>query len=198
MKHFLFLLFVFVVQGVSSQENNSVRFGIKAGANFSHINFSKGSSPQQSPIPTTWEPGMVAGVVVVIPLAYNFYFQPEYLFSQMGGKFENEDRQLAINYASLPVLLKWEFLDKFSLFMGPQFDLLINAKERIGNNEYDLNHDIEHRSIFITVGLEYYFTNNMGMGIKYMHGFNHIDIVRENGNQEFKYEGLQFSLQYLF
>ncbi len=198
MKFLLFFVFVFFVQEVTSQENKSVRFGIKAGANFSHINFSKGSLPPEPPIHTNWQPGIVAGFVVIIPLKHNFYFQPEYLFSQMGGNIENENRQFAINYASLPVLLKWEFLNKFSLLAGPQFDLLINAKETAGDNEISLDHDIEHRSIFITVGLGYSFTNNLGIGINYMQGFNHVDIVRENGNQEFKYEALQFSLSYLF
>ncbi len=198
MKFFLFFILVIIGPIAISQENRPVRFGIKAGANFSHINFSKGSLPPETPIPTNWQPGIVTGVVVIIPLRQNFYFQPEYLFSQMGGKIKNEDRQFAINYASLPVLLRWEFLNKFSGQVGPQFDLLINAKEKSGNNESSMDDDIEHRSIFFNFGLEYSFTSNLGMSINYLHGLNHVDIVRENGNQEYKYEVIQFSLLYLF
>src|SRR5690606_8483714 len=197
MKYYLFLIFVLIVQVVISQENKPVRFAIKAGANFSHINFSKGSLPPETPIPTNWQPGIVSGVVVIIPLIQNFYFQPEYLFSQMGGKIENENRQFIINYVSLPVLLKWEFLNNLSFLAGPQFDILINSKEKYENVEISLDDDIEHRSIFLTVGLEYSFSSKLRIGINYLHGLNHVDIVRENENQEFKYEGLQFSFLYL-
>src|SRR5690606_23169412 len=136
--------------------------------------------------------------VLIVPLKNNFYFQPEYLYSQMGGKFDNENREFAIHYASLPVLLKWKFLDKFSLVAGPQFDLLINAKEKSGDIRSSLDSNIEHRSILITGGMEYYFNHNLFLGLKYMQGLNHIDIQDEGNNIEFKYDAVQFALSYLF
>jgi len=198
MKFLLFFLFLFFLQGVTSQENNSVRFGLKAGSNFSHINFSKGSPPPETPILTNWQPGIVAGFLVVIPLIDQLYFQPEYLFHQMGGKIEDENRQYSINYLSLPVLIQWQFLNRFSFLAGPQFDLLINARDKTGNNTVSIEKDIEHRSIAFTAGLQYTFTDNMIVGIRYMHGFNHIGIVRDTGYEEFKYESMQFSFSYLF
>lgn len=198
MKFLLILLLFFVVQGVCSQENNSVRYGIKAGANFSHINFSKSSSPPDHAISTNWQPGIVAGFVVVVPVFNDIFFQPEYLFSQMGGKFEEENKQYQINYLSLPAFLRWNFYEGFSLLIGPQFDLLINSKEKAENIETSLDDNIEHRSIFITGGLEYFFTNNLILGMKYMHGLNPVDIQRDNDNQEFKYQGFQFFFTYLF
>ena len=199
-KFFLILLLVLVVKDVVAQPFNPqpVRFGLRAGANFSHIDFSRGSLKPPISINTNWQPGIVSGFVVVLPIVKNFYFQPEYLFSQMGGKIENENSQYLINYISLPVLFKRQFLNRFYFLVGPQFDLLINASEKTENNTVSIEKDIEQRSLILTGGLEFFFTNNAAVAIRYMHGINHIGLSRETGEQDFKYEGLQFSILYLF
>jgi hypothetical protein len=198
--HFIFLIILlgFNPQCFSQKDNQNVRFGIRAGVNLSHLNFSKGSSPPENPVITNWQPGIMIGLVVVVPIIENIYFQPEYLFSQMGGKMEEEDKVYQINYLSLPAFFRWKFFDEFSLLAGPQFDLLINAKEKSGNIESSIENEIEHRSIFFSGGLEYSFTHNLVLGMKYMHGLNHVDIEFDRGNEEFKYEGFQFSVSYLF
>ncbi|UJH91729.1 PorT family protein [Antarcticibacterium sp. 1MA-6-2] len=107
-------------------------------------------------------------------------------------------KQYKMYYVSLPVLVNWQMLNNFSLLAGPQFDLLINGDDKTDNNTASLEREIEHRSIFFIGGLEYAITENLVSGVRYMHGFNHIGINRETGYEEFKYDGVQISLSYLF
>ncbi|UJH91730.1 PorT family protein [Antarcticibacterium sp. 1MA-6-2] len=55
------------------------------------MNFSKGSPPPESAVNTNWQPGITAGFLMLVPLTGNFSVQPEYLFSQMGGKVADEN-----------------------------------------------------------------------------------------------------------
>lgn len=199
-KYIFFILLIFVLNDIVAQPiyHQSARFGIRAGANFSHMDFSKGSLPLDIPTKTNWQTGILTGVVVWVPLGKNFFFQPEYLFSQMGGNIETEKRLYVINYMSLPIFLNWQLGNRFSILMGPQFDLLINAKQKTENNSASIEKDIEHRSLILTGGLEFFFTNNAAVAIRYMHGINHIGLSRETGEQDFKYESFQVSLSFLF
>jgi len=178
-------------------QNEPVRFGVKAGLNFSHMNFSKGSPPPEIPISTNWQPGILIGVAVIIPVLENFYFQPEYLFTQMGGKVEEENLQYKINYISLPVILKYRVFNRLSLLGGPQFDLLINGNEEMGGNNSSIEHSIEHRSIGIMGGVEVSLFPKLSVGCRYIHGFNHIGLSRQSNVQEFKFQSFQISATYL-
>lgn len=201
MKHFITAIFlVFAFQTALSQNYfpDSVRFGVKAGVNFSHINFSKGSPPPEVPIETNWHPGVNFGFLMIVPFAENFFIQPEYMFSQMGGEIEDVDTKYRFNYFSLPVLLRWEIGRKFAVLAGPQFDLLINGKKETGGDSSDATHDIEHRSIGAAVGLEYSFVDNFAIGARYVHGLNHIGLRHEDNLQEFKYEMAQLYVNYKF
>src|SRR6476659_10956334 len=72
------------------------RFGFRAGVNFSHMNFAKGVPPV--PIETSWHTGINFGFVMVVPIAENLYFQPEYAYSQMGGEVKSADTVYKLNY----------------------------------------------------------------------------------------------------
>lgn len=156
----LYLLSLFFFQNVLSQDNT--RFGVRAGLNFSHMDFSEGSPPPEIPIETNWEPGLVAGFVVVIPVYRNFYFQPEYLFSQMGGELKKLEKKYSFNYLSLPVLLRWEY-KSFYLTGGPQFELVINSREKLQNSHSKDDSIIEQRHIGITGGIGYNFFSTFGV-----------------------------------
>lgn len=199
-KFFLFIWFVLFINITNAQtlDGNSVKFGIRGGVNLSHINFARGAGSPVDPINTNWQPGIIAGGLILVPVYGNLYFQPEYLFSQIGGKIENENRQYYINYVSLPVLLNWHLLDKFSLLAGPQFDLLINGRDKTPGYNRSIEREIEHRHLGITGGLEYFFTGNAVLDIRFIYGINNIGIDREAGYQEFQTEILQFSFIYLF
>lgn len=166
------------------------RFGIRAGVNVSHINFSKGEPP--SDITTSWDPGFVAGFVLHVPITSKLSIQPEYLFSQMNSSLEEEDVSLKLNYLSLPVFLKFQLTDKIGVIAGPQFDLLISASGDFEGDK-DLTHDMEERSIAATFGVEFAFLKAVSISARYMHGLNHIGFNQRSDVQEFKFEMIQLT-----
>lgn len=194
MKHFYLILLLFFstifVFGQTSDNPNFNRFGVRAGANFTHINFSKGEPPSDTK--TTWEPGFVAGVYVAVPISNKLTIQPEYLFSQMNSAVKENDVLIKLNYLSLPVFLKYQLTKKFALMAGPQFDLLISADGDFGTSK-NLTHDVEERSIGATVGLEIALYKTFSINGRYTQGINHIGIKQGGVVQEFKFEMLQIS-----
>lgn len=201
---FLLLLFLFIPLSFSQEEdintNNNVRFGIRAGINYSRLNFSLASIPMENPPETSWQVGAVGGFYMVVPLYKNLYIQPEYLYSRAGGKAEVDYIEYDLSYLSLPVYLRWELTNRFSLIAGPQFDILINSHIEEGNsNSAEITHFTEARSIGYSGGAEIGISNSLGISLRYFHGAHDIWIpVSENERQEFKHQRFQLSLFYLF
>ena len=148
MKNYIFLLILFlgyIPHCYSQQENNKVRFGLRAGMNLSHLNFSRVSLPSEKPLEMSWQAGGAGGLFMIVPLHESFFIQPEYLFSQTGGKAESSNLHYNLNYLSLPVFLRWEMRNRFSFILGPQFDLLINADQK--NQTSEITAHTESRKI---------------------------------------------------
>lgn len=195
LKNFLLLIIsIFILQTTLAQNHGNPelkRFGIRIGANFSHMDFSKGVPP--SPTIVSWGAGINLGFVMLVPISKKLSFQPEYLFSQMKGKVKNSDTAYKLNYISLPLFLKFELHDKIFLLAGPQFDILINARRTVGGNFSKITHDTEERSIGTTAGIEFFVSKSLSVTARYMQGFNHIGIGQRSNVQEYKFELLQLS-----
>lgn len=186
--------FMFTVAFTQSSTDPSFkRFGFRSGANYSHINFAKGVPPPVVPIDTKWVAGINIGFFMVVPITDKLFFQSEYAFAQMGGEEKTSGTVYKMNYLSLPLFIKYQLQEKFSVMAGPQFDLLVKAKETTGGSTTDITHDTEERSIGITGGIEYRITNAVSVCARYMHGFNHIGLGQRSNIQEFKYEMMQLT-----
>lgn len=179
-------------------KNNPVKFGVRAGVNFSHINFSRGEVSAGSPGETNFFPGATAGFLMIVPIYNSIYIQPEYSYTGAGGEIKNSGIKLNFHYLTLPVLLRWELTKNFAILGGPQFELLINASEKTDGNSQDIIHQTEERSIGFAIGTEYQIYKSVGVGLRYIHGFNNIGINRNSGEQEFKFENFQLVIFYLF
>lgn len=207
MKQVLLLLAVLCspVSKLKAQESmkllsqiDKVRFGAKIGLNFSNTNFNRGVPAPPVAVDTKWKPGIAAGFLLQVPLSKLFSLQQEYLFSQMGGEIKDSGTEYKFSYLSLPLLLKYGFLSRFSLFAGPQFDLLIQAKQQINGASLDITHDTEERSIGAVAGAEYYVLKNVSLTGRYMHGLNHIGIGQRSDITEFMYESVQIAAEVKF
>ncbi|MBC7888141.1 MAG: PorT family protein [Ferruginibacter sp.] len=192
---FIILTF-FILQAASAQDKNKPafkRFGFRAGANYSHINFAKGNPPPTFPIETSWGTGINVGFLISVPVTGRLSIQPEYLFSQMNGEIKSSETVYHFNYLSMPVFFKYQVHKKFSVLAGPQFDILISAKKKVKGSSTNITHDTEERSLAATAGIEYQITDCFSLFARYMHGFNHIGIGQRSDIQEFKYEMAQLT-----
>jgi hypothetical protein len=177
----------------SFDEPKFKRFGFKAGVNVSHMNFSRGHNSPALNIVTTWGKEINIGFIVLVPLTDKLFFQPEYSYAQMGGEIKAAKTIYKLNYLSMPLLLKYQLVEHFSLLAGPQFDILLNAKKTIDGNAADITHDTEERSIGVAAGVEYEISNSFTIDARYMQGLNHIGIGQRSDIQEFKYELAQLT-----
>lgn len=175
-------------------EKPKVRFGARLGINVTNTNFNQGFPRPVEPVDTEWKAGAVGGVFWQIPLSKRLSFQQEYLFSQMGGAVKSTGTTYQMRYLSLPVLLQYKLIPKLALVAGPQFDLLLQAKQRVKGATTTITHDTEERSIGATAGLEFYFTHRLSLDARYMQGMNHIGIGQRSSVQEFKHQMVQVAV----
>ena len=112
----------------------SIRFGIKAGANFANQN--------GDDVPDVSKEGITsyhAGLVSEIKLMDRFAIQPELLYSTQGAsyKYAGEEFKNELGYLSIPVLAKIYLSESLSLELGPQASFLL--KDRKNFNPGDAN-----------------------------------------------------------
>ncbi len=181
-----------------SYQQPAVKFGLKAGLNYSNMNFNKGFPAPEVPIKSSWKPGFVFGVLMEVPLYENFYIQPEYLFSQLEGGNTQSGVNYSMSYLSLPVLFKYKITSALALLAGPQFDLLIKAEQQGGSGDSNITHDTEERSIAAAAAIELNVFESLGFTAGFMHGFNHIGIGQRSAVKEFKYESATITATYKF
>ena len=170
-----------------------VSFGFKAGANFTNMNFNKGFPAPSQPVDPSWNTGLVAGLFMEVPVIGQFYVQPEYLYAETGGADNVAGNTFKMSYLSLPLLFKYKPIKRLALMAGPQFDLLIKAKQSSGTESFDSTHDTEERSIAAVAGIEFNILEYLSLNARYMQGFNHIGIGQRSSVKEFKYEMAQLS-----
>lgn len=124
----------------SAQYNPFFRFGLKGGVNLSNISgndlkLGSGGSPFNLQDNENRSTGFVGGIYMRFGRA--FYIQPEFLFSQKGGRFNvykdgltNEQGKLDVRFSNfdVPVLLGFRMLRFLRINAGPVASL------RMANN----------------------------------------------------------------
>lgn len=180
------------------------QFGIKAGMNVSSLSTEETLSDQSSKI------GFNAGVFMNAPIAENFSIQPELLFSQYGQKAVYESGGIKrtytddLSYITLPVMFQYNATPEFYLEAGPEFGLLVSAKNKgeatssLGTVNYDndIKENLNGFNMGVGLGAGYYFTPNVGINARYIAGFT--DIAKENAGDAIKNNVFQVGLNYKF
>ena len=208
-KILFFVAALFIVNGAFSQD---VKFGIKAGANFSSL--SPFEASDMGIILKIYDKdgmsfGYHGGVFANISFGDLLGFQPEFLFSMQGGKmkmgkffneFDDDDYNYGsikfsyqFGYISLPLLLEIKPVDKLGILVGPQigYNIISSAtaeyegqKGTISGSEFDedIYMGMQKFDAGIAMGLQYSTTKNLHIGARYYLGL--IDGYNES------YEGL--------
>ncbi|TDN38508.1 hypothetical protein E4631_17340 [Hymenobacter sp. UV11] len=175
----------------------AVSWGGRGGLNYSNTDFNAGSPPPPAPIATTWQPGFLAGFWVSIALPHRLLVRQEYVFEQLSGELAGGPHY-TLRYLSLPLLLGYHWGPKVELLLGPRFDLLIQAQQKVGGQTTDITHDTEERSVGATAGLDVALGRHLGLGVRYLQGFNHIGIGQRSAVQEFKFQSVQLAANVRF
>lgn len=107
----------------------SIRFGIKGGANFANQNGDTPPAFESTESITSYH----AGLVSEIKLLDNFAIQPELLYSTQGASYKNaaEEFKNELGYLSIPVLAKIYLSKSLSLELGPQASFLLSERKNV-------------------------------------------------------------------
>ena len=189
------------------------QFGIKGGMNVSSLSEDSELSDQGSKI------GFNAGVFMNAPIAENFSIQPELIYNNLGSKvylsevdvngttYRNEYAR-HLDYITVPVMFQYNATPNFYLEAGPEFGLLVSAKDKLKSTENgttqnvstnDLNTDDFNKFNFgVGLGAGYYFTPNIGLTARYVAGFTDIAKDRADNSDAVKNNVFQVGLAYKF
>jgi opacity protein-like surface antigen len=186
----LFVIAMLAMVATTSVQAQFLRFGIKAGPNFS--SFSGGVDNIDYKSRTSFH----AGAVVQLKLLENFALQPEVLYSSQGADVDGVG-DFNLDYISVPILAKFYILsDRLSLEAGPQFSFLVNDTKEVFHevvNDDDAKSDTKSFDFAVAGGLELNITKNFFAQARYSIGLT--DAAKD---AEVKNAVFQVSVGYMF
>lgn len=181
-----------------TDQHSMQRFGVKVGMNYSCMNFNEGVPKPASHVANTWMTGVTVGFMMEVPLINNFSLTPEYAYSLRRGKDERSNISYSLDYLSMPVLLKYAITPGIAVKAGPQFDLLIHAKQSNSTGDLNITHDTEERNIGAAACVEVRLVKSIYLEARYLHGLSHVGIGQRSNTTEFKYRLVQLDAAFKF
>ena len=189
------LALVFLTIVSSAQSLIPIKYGIKAGLNFSSLNISSIEGVQ--PTDNSSQMGIAAGFIVHIPLSDEWFINPEVLYSQKGASFNyafthdyeinqrdeyKTNNQVTLSYVELNPTISYKATDKLALNFGPSVSFLIGVDTTIQalplmqtTNTTNILTDglVETASLDVglNLGISYFFTEHFFVDSRVYTGF---------------------------
>ena len=148
-----------VAQDSETDFREEVRFGVKAGLNFSNVYDSRGEEFRAD-----GKVGFAGGAFLAIPIGRYLGVQPEVLLSQKGfkgnGTFLGSDYSFTrtTTYVDIPLQIAFKPSEFVTIVAGPQYSYLIRQKDDFesgfidSSHEEDFDNDNIRKNIFGVVG----------------------------------------------
>jgi len=161
------MLVVICSAGVSAQ---GLDLGIKAGVNIANEKYSGDYDIDTKSIVL-----FHGGVFVTWMFSENLGLQPEVLFSMQGSQEDGYDYKVITNYINIPVLVRYNITDMFSVHAGPQFGILMSAEGESGSYKQDMKEYYKPTDIGVAIGAEADdLPLNLGVGVRYILGLTNV------------------------
>jgi hypothetical protein len=154
-KYVLVLSSTFILSAVTVAQkkatSDGVTFGVRAGFDLTNLN---GKEDDGDKLSNKLQPGFNIGVNAEIPIADEFYIQPNILFSKKGAKNETTilgqtiTTKTSLSYLSVPIhfLYKGGLGDQQVLLgFGPYVAFGVGGKVKISNNNSSTTLDVKYK-----------------------------------------------------
>lgn len=193
----------FLATKVNAQQQNTIRFGVKAGLNLAEWQGETVNSAQDlfnmtdGALSRKMREGFHVGGYLSIPVAPGFEIEPGLQYSQKGtrltGKlpikeveFLNANLTLTnkAEYLDMPILAKVYVGEGFHIFGGPQVSYLLSNRlhaeagalgYKAFNREWDMKDGFREVDLGLTGGLGYRFQSGFNISAGYDYGLNTVD-----------------------
>jgi len=183
----LIAFFSLFAVGVYAQ---GVSGGVKLGLNLANQTIS-GNGFTASP---SFRPAIHAGGYITLMLTENFGVQPEILYSGQG--YKQNGYAFKANYVTVPVLVRYNFTDLFSIHAGPQIGILASAKADFGQGDEDVKDQLKGTDIGIAAGLGIDLPMGLNFGFRFVKGMSNILDDADGSDYKQKNYNLQLSVGY--
>lgn len=212
----LFIFAAVTVISFSAAQSQELRLGAKAGVNFASIG---GDGSDDFDGRTSFH----LGALVEIPISDKFSVQPEILYSSQGVQADESDTFMGqtisyeykrkLDYINIPIMAKYYVIEGLSIEAGPQFGILVSAKDELeisggdnsGSSDEDIKEYLNTLDIGFGLGAAYRLNNGIFFSARYVLGIT--DIIKDQDSdfgdadfEKFKQHNnvIQLSLGYSF
>ena len=173
-----------------------IRFGAKAGVNFSDIT---GEMVDSFNGRTAFHLGFMAEGLK----CDKFALQAELLYSAQGSDYEEEgfgSGTVKVDYLNIPVMGKFYVAEGFSLQAGPQIGFLLSAKDDFEGEEEDIKDFLKGTDFGVNLGIGYELESGLNFTARYNLGLSdNLDVDGfESEGAEYKNSVIQISVGWFF
>ena len=184
-KIFILAITLLSSAGIANAQSTDkpIKFGVKAGANFSNIIKDDGNNSFK----TDYLVGYHAGVTLDIKLLDNLAFTPEALYSTKGYKSTSSVGEFTqtTHFIDIPILASIKLGGGLNLVAGPQVSFLMSTKNTFetgfGTAQQQIIEDDADRFrkslVGGVIGFRYDFSNKIGLNGRYA-----LDFQKNNEN----------------
>lgn len=172
------ILSILAVAAFGTANAQEIKFGVKAGANFS--NFTGDAE-------TDGRTGFYVGGLVDIGISDKFHVQPELLYSMEGADSDGVD--LGVNYLRVPIMAKYYLTEALNLQAGP------SVAFKIGTVEEDFDDAVKSIDFGLGLGAAYELPIGLFFDVRYNLGLANIS---ETDAVDVKNTNFQVGLGYRF
>ncbi len=139
-----------------------------------------------------WKSGATIGGFYNYSSESRFGFSGQLLYTQLGSQINNKTNDIRLNYIQVPLLLTY-FLGKRGsdvrpkLFIGPNLNYLVTAKDRNGNDIYGETNNRVYNAfdlgLTLGAGFNYRIKNKVWLNADVRYGIGLLDITKSNSNK---------------
>jgi hypothetical protein len=126
-------------------------------------------------VESSWKPGFHAGVYGAVFFLDKLAAQLEIMFSQKGSKwtdpyFSGKDK---LGYIDIPVLVRFQLIDRVNIHAGPQFSFLACAKQIPDDmDSYDAMDYYKKTDMGVVAGAEVNLTSKLYIAVRFVEGLS--------------------------
>ena len=201
-KIFILAIALLSSAGIANAQSTDkpIKFGVKAGANFSNIIKDNGNNSFK----TDYLVGYHAGITLDIKLLDNLAFTPEALYSTKGYKSTSSVGEFTqtTHFIDIPILASIKLGGGLNLVAGPQVSFLMSTKNTFetgfGTAEQKIVEDDSNRFrkslVGGVIGFRYDFSNKIGLNGRYALDFQKNNENGSSQTPEYKNQVFQVGL----
>jgi hypothetical protein len=168
----LVLLVAFAaLTGAPALAQVNISGGVKAGVNSSDIAI----DPTEDEC-CSRKTGFIGGLFVTVPFSETLGFQPEFLYSMKGAKFEG-GFEIEADYFEVPLLVRADFsaaTNRGFVLFGPTLGFNRSAKAKFEDEEEDIKDDVENFDLGFAIAAGFQFGRG-SVEARYTHGLSDAD-----------------------